>query len=109
MARPPRLNPRWTSARLAYGPTTGELRAILTQMQRRLGEDRVALLLGIPMRTLRNWRTGANDPDGPARRLIWTYGCLVFRPELLRTFFSIATWGRFEEVKRERPADDWQI
>jgi hypothetical protein len=109
LPRLPRLDPRWRNARLAFGPSDGEVRSMLAQLQRRLGHVRAATLLGLPGRTWRAWVRGIRAPDGPARKLIWTYYCLVFRPELLRTLHSIATWGRFELVKRERPADDYQI
>ena len=82
---------------------------MVERLHRRLGEPGACALLGVQRRDLRAWRRQDGRMSFPSRKLIWLTWCLVFRPELLRTFFSVATWGRFEQERRDAPAVDYQI
>jgi hypothetical protein len=77
-------------------------------LHQRLGRHGVSAVLGVPWRTLLGWRDG-KVPSAVAMRTIWLIWCLVLHPERLRSLFDIATWGQFQEERREARPVDHQI
>lgn len=78
-----------------FGPTVTETRKSLLELRQKLGCSRahLAALLGVPIETLRRWEDGTRNPSAPARKLIWMLQALIYAPERLTDFFSIASWG----------------
>ena len=75
-------------------PTSEEGLAILKRLYKRLGHART-VAAGIESDSLSRWLSGA--PMRPlARRYVWLLYAVTCRPDLLETFFDLATFGRFK-------------
>jgi len=83
-----------------------------------LGRETLCAVLGLPVQTVRDWRSGRRVPSGAGYRAIWLTWCMCFHPERLATLHDIATWGRFRVERRLgpgvrslgiAPAADYQI
>lgn len=79
-----------------FGPNAEETRQSLLEMRRRLKWSRaqLAAVLGVPKETLRRWETGARNPCGAARRLIWFMESLLLEPARLLDLPSLLAWGK---------------
>jgi hypothetical protein len=117
---PGNLCDRWRRITYSLRPGAGETAAMLADLQRRLGCAGLALVLAVPVMTLRRWQSGRGTPTAAGIRAIWLLWCLVLHPDRLRSVLSVATWGRFEEQRAARlagegiegepaPGEDWSI
>ena len=90
----------WKDLERGFAPTAGEVRQLLLRLRSELRWPRSALaaFLGVSREVVRRWETGARNPGGAARRLIWLLDLLVRHPEKLKTGMDLIFWGKGAEI-----------
>lgn len=79
-----------------YAPSTKTIRAMLLRLRREQGWSRATLasVLATSKHTVRSWESGARNPCGSAKKLIWIVYTIFSRPaELLKDLNNLVTWG----------------
>jgi len=91
----------WASVSRGFSPSAEEIRKVLVGLRRDLRWSRstLAAILGVPRDSLRRWETGARNPSGAARRLIWLIHLLASQPEKMRDGFDFIFWGKTDELR----------
>lgn len=82
---------------MALRPSSVELRAMLCDLQARLGPKEAAQALSATPVVWRNWITGRVPPTASASKLVWWLWVTVCRPGSIKTLWDIITFGRFTE------------
>lgn len=90
----------WKDLERGLAPTVGEVRQMLLRLRSELRWPRSALaaFLGVSRDVVRRWETGARNPSGSARRLIWLLNLLVRYPEQLKNGLDLIVWGKGGEL-----------
>lgn len=85
-------------------PDDRETRKMLRQLHGKLGtaED-VALMLRVPVMTVRHWEGSYGSFSEAAKSLIHLAWLLLLHPDKIGTMFDLMTWGRFAPIAT-RPA-----
>jgi DNA-binding XRE family transcriptional regulator len=95
------MYPGWLYKSLEEGfaPGAGEIRAVLIRLRQTLRWSRagMAALLGVSQTVVKAWESGARQPSGAARRLIWLVDMMVREPGKRKTAFDLFFWGRGDE------------
>lgn len=65
-----------------------------------------AVLLGVPLVTLRKWMSGERNPCGASKRLIWLLHCAQFDPSALRKLDGWLKWAGNHKAALERCIED---
>jgi hypothetical protein len=71
---------------------------MLRELIAKFGERGIAAVLAVPLRTLQGWLSHRHRPTAVSRKAIWLVWTLCFKPETLRTWFDVLSWGRFSDA-----------
>lgn len=79
----------------SLAPSPKEIQILLIGLRAKLRWSRtlMAALLGASEHAVRAWETGARQPSGAARRLIWLLDLMVREPEDIKGALELIFWG----------------
>ncbi len=58
----------------------------------------IACAIGADKPAIKSWLKGRSVPMAPSRRAIWYVYALTFRPDWLKDWQTVMTWGRFADA-----------
>jgi len=86
----------------ALAPDNQEIRDMLSELLSTYGKPATSKFLGVPILTLRRWFENDRRPSHTAAKGIWCVWAILLHPELLKSEWDVATWGRFQVRRKPR-------
>jgi DNA-binding transcriptional regulator YiaG len=85
----------YKSLERGFAPNTKQIQNLLINLRLKLrwSRPRMAALLGASEHAVRAWETGARQPSGAARRLIWLLDLMVRQPGDIKGALELIFWG----------------
>lgn len=88
----------------SLAPSPKEIQDMLIHLRLKLrwSRPRMAALLGASEYAVRAWETGARQPSGAARRLIWLLNLMVREPGDFKGALDLIFWGFGNRLKGQK-------